>query len=128
MTTLNGILRYWEAFIWGIYSRRKLTKFRKIWEEFFQEEEGVLPREVKLNDNEYQALTTHAKGKHNIKSYDHFFKTQGLKRLKKDFSNYECFTCHKLGHITINSPMKAERLLKIWKDSKLMLLNIVIKK
>ena len=29
---------------------------------------------------------------------------------KKDFSNYECFTCHKLGHISINCPMKAERV------------------
>ena len=27
MTTLNGIPRYWEAFIRGICSRRKLTKF-----------------------------------------------------------------------------------------------------
>ena len=27
MTTLNGLPRDWEAFIQGIYSRRKLTKF-----------------------------------------------------------------------------------------------------
>ena len=33
MTTLNGLLRDWEAFIRGICSRRKLTKFRNIWEE-----------------------------------------------------------------------------------------------
>ena len=27
MTTLNGLPRDWEAFIQGIFSRRKLTKF-----------------------------------------------------------------------------------------------------
>ena len=32
MTTLNGIPRDWEAFIRGIYSRRKLTKFQMLWE------------------------------------------------------------------------------------------------
>ena len=110
MTTLNGLPRDWEAFIRGICSRRKLTKFRKLWEECVQEEERILAREVKLNENEYQALTTHAKGKHKRKSYDHPHKTQGFKRPKKDFSNYECFTCHKMGHIAINCHMKAERV------------------
>ena len=32
MTTLNGLPRDWEAFIRGIYSRNKLTKFRNLWE------------------------------------------------------------------------------------------------
>ena len=58
MTTLNGFPRDWETFIQGIYSRRKLTKFRKLWEECVQEEGIILAREVKLNDNEDQALTT----------------------------------------------------------------------
>ena len=30
ITTLNGLPRDWEVFIQGIYSRRKLTKFRKL--------------------------------------------------------------------------------------------------
>ena len=34
--TLNGIPRDWESFIQGICSRRKLTKFRKLWEECVQ--------------------------------------------------------------------------------------------
>ena len=70
-------------------SRRKLTKFRKLWEECVQEEERILAKEVKPNDNEDQALTTHAKGKGKSKSHDHPHKTQGFKRPKKDFSNYE---------------------------------------
>ena len=83
MTTLNGLPRDWEAFIRGIYSRRKLTKFRKLCEECVQEEEIILAEEVKLNENEYQALIAHAKGKHKRKSYDHPHKTQGFKTPKK---------------------------------------------
>ena len=64
---------------------------------------------MNLNDNGYQALTDHAKGKYKRKSHDHPHKTQGLKRPNKYFSNYEFFTYLKLGHVSINYPMKAER-------------------
>ena len=113
MTTLNGLPRDSEYFIQGICSIRKLTNFRKLWEECVQEEERIIAREDKLNDNEYQALTAHAKGKNKRKSHDHPHKTQGFKRPKKDFSNYECFTYRKLGHIAINCPMKEERSKKM---------------
>ena len=53
-------------------------------------------------------MTAHTKGKR--KSHDHPHKSQGFKRPKRDFSNIECFTCHKLGDIAINCPMKAERI------------------
>ena len=46
-------------------------------------------------------------------SHDHTHQTQGFKNSKKGFSNYECFICHKLGHIAINCPMKAERVKKM---------------
>ena len=107
MTTLNDLPRDWVSFIQGIWARRKLDKFWKIWEECVQEEERILDREVKLNENEYQALKSHAKGKHKRKSNDHPHKTQGFKRPKKYFSNFECFTFHKMGHIAINCPMKS---------------------
>ena len=60
-------------------------------------------------------MTTHTKGKNKIKSHDqyHPHKTKGFKKSRKDFSNYECFSCHKLGHIAINCPMKAERVKKM---------------
>ena len=49
-------------------------------------------------------------------NYDHPpRKTQGShknKKVKKDFSAYEWFTCHKMGHISINYPMKEEQLKK----------------
>ena len=56
-------------------------------------------------------MIAHTKGKR--KSHNHPHKTQGLKKPKRDFSNFECFTCHKLGHIAINCPMKAEKVKKM---------------
>ena len=58
-------------------------------------------------------MVVHTKGKNKRKSYDHTpRKYQGFKKSKEDFSNYECFTCHKMGHIAINCPMKAEQVKK----------------
>ena len=86
MTTLSGIPIGQEAFIRGICSIRKLTKFRQLWEECVQEEEIIWAREEKLNENEDQALEAHTKGKNKRKSYDHPPRnTQGFKKSKKDF-------------------------------------------
>jgi hypothetical protein len=63
MTTLNGLPRSLYAFIQEIYSRKKLTKFNKLWEDCNQEEAKTTTREEKMAD-ENQALATHArKGK-----------------------------------------------------------------
>ena len=56
MTTLNGLPRSWDSFIRGIYSRRKLTKFSKIWEDCMQEEERLEAIEEKLGEEEKQSL------------------------------------------------------------------------
>ena len=78
-----------------------------------QEEERIAAREEKLNENEDQALAVHTKGKNKRKIYDHPpKKAQGYKKSKKDFLNYECFTCHKMVHIAINYPMKEEQVKK----------------
>ena len=62
--------------------------------------ERIASREEKLNENEYQALAVHTKGKNKRNSYDHPpKKTQGFKKPNKKLSNYECFTCHKMGHM-----------------------------
>ena len=87
MTTLNSLPRDWEAFIRGIYSRRKLTKFRKLWEECVQEKERIAAREEKLNNNEDQALIAHTKGKR--KGHDHSPKTRGFKRPKRYLSIFD---------------------------------------
>jgi hypothetical protein len=60
MTTLNGLPRSWESFIQGICSRRKLTKFSRLWEDCTQEEARMVAREEKLGDDD-QALAAHTK-------------------------------------------------------------------
>ena len=41
MTTLNGLPRSWDTFIQGICTRKKLVKFRRLWEECSQEEAWI---------------------------------------------------------------------------------------
>ena len=60
MTTLNGLPRSWDYFIQGIYARKKLFKFRRLWEECSQEEAWIAAQEEKMG-SEYQSLTVHSK-------------------------------------------------------------------
>ena len=41
MTTLNGLPMTWDSFIQGIYARKKLVKFNRLWEEYSQEEDQI---------------------------------------------------------------------------------------
>ena len=47
MTTLNGIPRSWDSFIQGIYARKKLVKFSRLWEEFSQQEAQIATQDGK---------------------------------------------------------------------------------
>ena len=47
MTTMNGLSRPWDPFIKGICSRRKLTKFNRLWEDCTQEEARLEAHEEK---------------------------------------------------------------------------------
>ena len=86
MTTLNGLPRSWEAFIRGICSRRKMTKFNRLWEECAQEEARMAAREEKLGDDEDQALAAHTrkgrgkKGSHSPKKSQKPLRSQQRKR------------------------------------------------
>ena len=60
MTTLNGLPRTWDSFIQGIYSRKKLVNFNRLWEECSQEEARIAAQEEKMG-SEDQALTVHSK-------------------------------------------------------------------
>ena len=67
MTTMNCLPRSWDPFIRGICSRRKLTKFSRLWEVCTQEEARLEAKEEKLGNEENQALTAHArKGKNKV--------------------------------------------------------------
>ena len=48
MTTMNGLPRSWDAFIQGIYARKKLVKFSRLWEECSQEEARIAAQEEKM--------------------------------------------------------------------------------
>jgi hypothetical protein len=72
MNTLNGLPRSWESFIQGIYSRRNITIFSRLWEDCTQEEARLASREDKLGDDENQALASHArKGKSKKEVHSH---------------------------------------------------------
>ena len=45
MTTLTGLPRSWDSFIQGIYARKKLVKFSRLWEECSQEGSRIAARE-----------------------------------------------------------------------------------
>ena len=60
MTTLNGLPISWDAFIQGIYARKKLVKLSRIWEEYSQEEAQIVAGEENMG-SEDQALTVHSK-------------------------------------------------------------------
>ena len=57
MKTLNGLPRSWDYFIQGIYDRKKLVKFCRLWQECSQEEAWIALKkkrwEVKINISYY---------------------------------------------------------------------------
>ena len=53
MTTLNGLPRSWDSFIQGIYARKKLVKFSRLWEEYSQEESQIAAQEENIKLSQY---------------------------------------------------------------------------
>jgi hypothetical protein len=112
MTTLNGLPRSWESFIQGICSRKKLTKFSRLWEDCTQEEARVAAREEKLVDDD-QALAAHAgKGKCKKEVHHHHKKFHKGQKSQRDYSTFKCFICHKMGHIARNCPNAKDQVRK----------------
>ena len=95
MTTMNGLPRPWDPFIKGICSRRKLTKFSRLWEDCTQEEARLEAREEKLgHEDQAQALTVQArKGKNKVEDCPprKFQKYQTKKQ--RNNPNILCFNC-----------------------------------
>jgi hypothetical protein len=60
MTNFNDLIGSWDAFIQGIYSRRKLPKLSRIWEDCNQEYERMTIREDTMVDDD-QALASHTR-------------------------------------------------------------------
>ena len=113
MTTLNGLHREWDLFIRGKCARRKLTKFNKIWKECVLEEGRIVNREENLNGNEDRDLATHTKKGRNKRKNQGSSPRRPLdfkrnKKPRRDYSSFECYSCHKMGHISRHCLLKKD--------------------
>jgi hypothetical protein len=78
-----------------------------LWEDFTQEEARLEARNEKIESNEDQALTAHArKGKKKKEVHPHkrFQKPHKGQDSHKYLSSFRCFLCQKMGHIARNCP------------------------
>jgi hypothetical protein len=64
ITTLNGLPKSSESFIQRICSRRKLTNFSRLWEDFTREEARLETREEKLGNDDQALDSTLLRGKY----------------------------------------------------------------
>ena len=100
MTTLNGLPRTLDSFIQGIYDRKKLVKFNRLWEECSQEEARIAAREENMG-SEDQALTVQSKK--NRRDHHHHHHSKGKHSSYKK-SQLRCYTCDEIGHFAKDCP------------------------
>ena len=121
MTALNGLTRPWDSFIQTMCARKESMKFDIVWEDCIQEEARVANREALLKEDD-QALATPSKrrrsqpnfkkGNHKESQPPRRFQRRRESFPKKDYSNFQCFHCDKIGHIARNCPLKREEYKK----------------
>jgi hypothetical protein len=125
MIALNGITIPWDEFIQMISTITEKLKFDGLWEECIQEEMRVANREVLLERDEDQSLTTHTKGGRNKsyfqkethkeshpqnkfshkESHPKRFQKKGQQK-ERDYSYVQCYHCAKMGNITRYCPVR----------------------
>ena len=120
MTALNGLTKPWESYIQMMCARKKSMKFDIVWENCIQGKARVANKEALLKEDD-QALATHTKRRSqpNFKKGNHK-EHQPPKRFQrsreslenKDYSSFQCFHCHKIGHISRNCPLKKQEYKK----------------
>ena len=94
-----------DSFIQGIYARKKLIKFSRLWEECSQEEARIEAREEKMK-SEDQALKVHSrKGRRENHHHQGKHSHQKNNPVRREASKIRCYTCDEIGHFAINCPM-----------------------
>ena len=80
-------------------------KFDIVWEDCIEEEAIVANREALLREDN-QALATNTKGrkKSNLKKSNHNPLKNKFQKKKKDYSKYQCYNYHKIGHLARECP------------------------
>ena len=108
---MNGLPRAWDSFIQGICARKKLVKFNRLWEEFYQEEAQIAAQEEKMG-SEDQDLTVQSKkprSSHHKSKYSH---QRNNSRNPRDLSKYIFYTCDERGHFSRDCPKKKVALTR----------------
>ena len=92
-------------------------KFDIVWEYCIKKEARVPNREALLKEDD-QALITHTRRRKqsNFKKDSHKesippnkFQRKRENSQKKDYSKYQCYNCHKKGHLAKECPLKKKR-------------------
>ena len=80
-------------------------KFGIVWEDCIQEYARVANRESLLREDD-QALVSRNKeiNQSKFKKSNHNPSKKKLQNKKKDYSKYQCYNCHKIGHISGEFP------------------------
>ena len=80
-------------------------KFDIVWEDCIQEGARVANREALLIEDD-QALAIHTKERKqsNFKKGNHKPSKKKFQK-KKDYSKYQCYNCHKIGHLAREFPL-----------------------
>ena len=82
-------------------------KFDIVWEDCIQEEARVANREVLLKEDDNFKKEIHKESQTPKK----FQRTRGNNE-RRNYSNFQCFNCDKLGYIARNCPLKKEEYKK----------------